>query len=182
MPEREPENEDLRRLMAAYQAGDASAFDELYAGLASRLRRYLGGLRRDAAGVEDLLQETFLRLHKARHSYDPAWPLLPWVYAIARHVFLMDRRRRHRTRETPLPEVDAPVVAPSRERPWAGAEVRRLLGQIERERRDAIVLHHLWGFRFDEIAARLGITEGAARARAHRAMEAIRRFLGRRVG
>ena len=181
MPEREPENADLRRLMVAYQAGDASAFDELYAGLASRLRRYLGGLSRDAASAEDLLQETFLRLHKARHSYDPALPLLPWAYAIARHVFLMDRRRRCRSRETPLLGVDAPVVA-LRERPWAGAEVGRLLGQIERDRRAAIVLHYVWGFRFDEIAARLGITEGAARARAHRAMEAIRRFLGRRAG
>jgi RNA polymerase sigma-70 factor, ECF subfamily len=181
LPEHEPEEEDLRRLMAAYQAGDIAAFDALYARLAARMRRYLAGLGRDGARVEDLVQETFLRVHKARHSYDPALPLLPWVYAIARHVFLMDRRRRQRSRETEMPEVGALLAAPASERPGARAEVDRLLGQIDRERRDAIVLHHVWGLRFDEIAARLGINEGAARARAHRAMEAIRRFLGRRV-
>jgi RNA polymerase sigma-70 factor, ECF subfamily len=181
LPEQEPEEEHLRRLMVAYQAGDIAAFDALYSPLVARMKRYLGGLSRDDERVDDLMQETFLRVHKARHSYDPTLPLLPWVYAIARHVFLMDRRQRHRRPATAMPDVGAVLASPASERPWAGVEVDRLLRQIEHERRDAIVLHHLWGLRFDEIAARLGITEGAARARAHRAMEAMRRFLGKRV-
>ena len=175
MSEPDPEDADLRRLMRAYQAGDASAFEDLYGALAPRLRRYLG---RVGAGVpDDLLQDTFLRIHRARHSYDASRPVLPWAYAIARHVFLMDRRRRRRTREAPLPAVDAAI--PSRERAGAGEEVRQLLDQVDGERREALVLHHVWGFRFAEIAARLGVSEGAARVRVHRALAAIRRFLGR---
>ena len=181
LSERDAHDEALRRLMTAYQGGDVAAFDVLYSSLATPLRRYLAGLRRDGAGVDDLLQETFLRMHKARHSYDPALPLSPWVYAIARHVFLMDLRRRSRRRESAVPADSEPAAATSVGTPWAGAEVQRLLGRIERERRETLVLHHLRGLRFDEIAARLGISEGAARVRAHRAMQALRRLLGRRT-
>ena len=65
---------ELHRLMAAYQAGDAASFDPLYAALAPRLRRYLRGLARDATLADDLLQEVFLRFHRARHTHDPAFP------------------------------------------------------------------------------------------------------------
>src|SRR5690349_15250022 len=92
----------LSRLMAGYQAGDAACFDALYAALAPGLRRYLSALTRDAARAEDLLQETFLRMHKVRHTYDPARPVEPWAFAIARHVFLMAHRRARRSRDAPL--------------------------------------------------------------------------------
>ena len=48
--------------------------------------------------ADDLVQETFLQLHRARHTYNPAFPLLPWAMAIARHVWLMDRRTLSRRR------------------------------------------------------------------------------------
>ena len=155
----------LSRLMAGYQAGDAACFDALYAALAPGLRRYLSALTRDAARAEDLLQETFLRMHKVRHTYDPARPVEPWAFAIARHVFLMAHRRARRSREAPLlsteytqPGMTAPDVAAV-----SAHELARALDALPRDRREAVVLHHVWGFRFDEIATRLGIQEGAAR-------------------
>jgi RNA polymerase sigma-70 factor, ECF subfamily len=171
----------LSHLMAGYQAGDAACFDALYAALAPGLRRYLSALTRDAARAEDLLQETFLRMHKVRHTYDPARPLEPWAFAIARHVFLMAHRRARRSREAPLlsteytqPGMTAPDVATV-----SAHELARALESLPRDRRQAVVLHHVWGFRFDEIAARLGIQEGAARLRAHRGIKALRQLFKR---
>lgn len=61
------------------------------------LRRYLLSQARDGARADDLVQETFLQMHRARHTYDSSYPLTPWVTAIARHVWLMDcRTRSHR--------------------------------------------------------------------------------------
>jgi RNA polymerase sigma-70 factor (ECF subfamily) len=94
--------DELRALMAGYQRGELEAFDALYLALAPGLRRYLGALCRDAARVDDLLQETFLQIHRARHAYDPRLPAEPWLFSIARHVFLMERRSRSRRREAAL--------------------------------------------------------------------------------
>ena len=62
----------------------------------------------------DQQMETFLRMHRARHTYDPSLPLEPWAYAIARHAFLMERRRAARARETPLGD-DQTAVAQTAE-------------------------------------------------------------------
>lgn len=179
----------LSRLMAGYQAGDAASFDALYAALAPGLRRYLSALTRDGARAEDLLQETFLRIHKVRHTYDPALPVSPWAYAIARHVFLMAQRRTRRAREAPLPsdemleiEMEGERRRPGDPRVGAAHDLARALNELPPERREAVVLHHVWGYRFDEIAARLGIREGAARLRAHRGIKSLRRFFGRERG
>jgi RNA polymerase sigma-70 factor (ECF subfamily) len=175
------EPEELRRLMATYQAGDAAGFDQLYGALAPLLRRYLGRLARDPARVEDLLQEAFLQLHKARHTFDPAFPVSPWAFAIARHVFLADARRRRRARDVlPLPD-ETSRLAESDAGPSAAVaahELDRALAELPAERRAPLVLHHLRGWSFDEIATRLGIREGTARVRAHRALDQLRQLLG----
>ncbi len=86
------EDHRLRELMREYQSGRFEAFDEIYASIAPAVRRYLLSQARDAAKADDLVQETFLQMHRARHTYDPSFPLMPWTMAIARHVWLMDRR------------------------------------------------------------------------------------------
>ena len=71
------EDQHLRDLMVAYQAGRFDAFDEIYASIAPILRRYLLGQAHDAAKADDLVQETFLQIHRARHTFDPAFPSRP---------------------------------------------------------------------------------------------------------
>src|SRR5262245_66270789 len=78
--------------MQGYLGGRIDAFDGLYDALAGRLRGYLLSLCRDAALADDLTQETFLQLHRSRRTYEPGRPVTPWVFAIARHVYLMNRR------------------------------------------------------------------------------------------
>ncbi len=176
------ENPALTQLMAEYQAGHPEAFDGLYAALAQDLRAYLTSLTRDASRADDLLQETFLQLHRSRASHIPGHPVRPWVFAIAKRTFLMDRRgagRRLRREADPLAHVVATPTATEGQL-HARHEVEGALRQITPERRRAFLLHHVFGFSFKEIAARLGINTGAAKIRSSRAQRDLRHILGDR--
>ena len=164
--------------MIEYQAGRLEAFESIYGTIAAPLRRYLTALTRDAAEAQDLLQEAFLQMHRSRNTYDPAQPLLPWVFAISRHVYLMSRRtaRRRPVRAEGVEDVDLPIP-PEVEGLADRLALSRALGRLAADRREALVLHHVWGFRFREIGAIQGISESAAKLRSSRAMADLRRIL-----
>ncbi len=168
----------LRELMRQYQSGRFEAFDDIYAAIAPAVRRYLLSQARDGAKADDLVQETFLQMHRARHTYDASFPLMPWAMAIARHVWLMDRRTASRRPWAPddVTTMELPVKADAAafaER----ADVRRALGQVASARRDAVIQHHLLGFSFREIAERAGIAETAAKLRSSRGIAQLRALL-----
>jgi RNA polymerase sigma-70 factor, ECF subfamily len=172
--------DELQELMAAYQAGSIEAFERLYVTLAPALLGYLSSLVRDRSHAQDLLQEAFLQLHRSRHTYRPELPVKPWVFAIARHVWLMDRRTRSRRPVTgaELPEIPVPADVAS----LADREALRLaLGALLPDQREALLLHHIWGFSFAEIGQLLGIREDAAKLRSSRAMGDLRKSLSRKV-
>ena len=162
--------------MVRYQGGSLDAFQEVYAQLAPGVRRYLTHLAGSTAIADDLLQETFLQLHRSRAAYNPKYAVRPWVFGLARNVFLMNRRaarqwaRLHESREE-LP--DFPVL-PEADRLGSREEIRRGIAQLPADYAEALLLHHEWGFRFEEIAGMLGITAAAARARASRGMADLR--------
>jgi RNA polymerase sigma-70 factor, ECF subfamily len=174
-------DERLRALMVGYQDGRRDAFEQLYAQLAPIVRRHLLRLARDPSRVDDLVQETFLQIHRARHTYDPAFPVPPWACAVARHVFLMDCRYRSRradlSRQEPLDESAAPAAAGHDEALIARVEVRRALGQLSPATRTSVLLHHLHGLSFKEISRRLRVGGPALRARASRGMARLREVL-----
>ncbi len=172
--------DDLTSLMAGYQAGELEAFENLYARLAPTIRRYLLSLARDATWVEDLVQETFLQLHRARHTYNRAWPVQPWAIAIARHVFLMDCRLRTRKGDFKKVSADeAPEAsAPAHDAAFIARDgLRRGLAGLTPRTRRAVLLHHVWGWSFEEVGARLGMRGAAAKLRASRGMAALREKL-----
>jgi RNA polymerase sigma-70 factor, ECF subfamily len=174
------DGDELAGLMAAYQQGDGAAFERLYAELAGPLLGYLRALSRDAVRADDLLQETFLQIHRSRHTYLPGRPLKPWAYAVARHVFLMSARaQRRRGKHETLADEELPdlPVPPEVESLGARDQVRRAVAGLPTEGREALLLHHVMGLSFREIAAVQGISEGAARVRAHRAMAVLRQRL-----
>ncbi len=114
-PDQPAEDPTLRILMAEYQAGSAEAFNRLHDALAPDLRAYLAMLSRDTSRADDLLQETFLQIHRSRAVHTPGEPVRPWVFAIAKRVFLMYRRsasRRARHEVVPGAPADAVAVNP----------------------------------------------------------------------
>ena len=172
----------LAELMVAYQNGDGAAFEEIFATLAVPLRNYLTSLTRDHSRGEDLMQETFLQLHRSRHTYLPGRPVKPWAFGIARNVFLMARRSaaRRSKHETPafdeLPEVPTEGLAglfPDRD------ALARALHEVPEDRREALLLHHVWGFTFREVGHMLGISERAAKLRSFRGVQGLRDTMGR---
>ena len=169
--------DELRRLMTTYQAGSLEAFERVYAALAGPLRGYLLALTRNHARAEDLVQEAFLQVHRSRHTYRPDLPVRPWVFAIARHVWMMDQRARARrpaaTEELP----DVPVI-PEMEALGDRDALRRALSAVLPDRREALLLHHVWGFSFGEIGQLLGIRADAAKLRSSRGMADLRARLG----
>jgi RNA polymerase sigma-70 factor (ECF subfamily) len=180
-PAGSPEDPALRIDMAQYQGGSAEAFDRLHDALAPDLKAFLARLSRDATRADDLLQETFLQIHRARAAHTPGQPVRPWVFAIAKRVFLMHlrsaaRRTRRETLATAT-DVESSVQPDGVDQLHARREVESVLRQLPTDRRRAFLLHHLLGFSFKEVGDRLGIRPGAAKIRSSRAASAMRALL-----
>ena len=131
--------------MQAYLDGQIEAFDALYAAFAGRLRGYLLSQCRDATLADDLLQETFLQIHRSRRTYQPGRPVTPWIYAIARHVYLMKRRsagRRTRFEERLVADLrasDVRMTLPTRSPKATRCGAR--CARCRPDQREALLLH-----------------------------------------
>jgi RNA polymerase sigma-70 factor (ECF subfamily) len=170
------DQDELRQLMTAYQAGSMRAFERLYAVLAPALLGYLAALARDRAHAQDLLQESFLQFHRSRRAYRSDLPVRPWAFAIARNVWLMDRRLRGRRPVTGPVLAEFPVP-PEVETLADRDTLHRALDRVLPDRREALLLHHVWGFSFAEIGGLLGVRADAAKLRSSRGMADLRRLL-----
>jgi RNA polymerase sigma-70 factor (ECF subfamily) len=190
-----PDNDSIQgpaaaELMTRYAAGDAAAFDALYAAFSPRLFGYLLRLLGDRAAAEDALQHTFIRLHEARSAYvrdaDPA----PWLFTIAHRVALDELRRRKRAKvrlsqkDEMLPEpqaaIDGTREGAGQDAPDERVEVTlELLQRLPELQRTALVLTKLEGRSVAEAAAITGSTATAIKLRAHRAYVRLRELLKR---
>jgi RNA polymerase sigma-70 factor, ECF subfamily len=183
---REASEDEARLLstMIAYQAGELDGFTSLYAELASDLERFFAAYA-GAAAAEDLVQDTFLEIHRSRRSYRPPLPVRPWVFGLARNVLRRHRRsswRRRRREHAALVAAELRAETPSSGRPRLDAgDLHEALRRLPTTRREAWVLHHKDGWSFQEIARRMSIGVNAARLRASRAMRDLRRMLGGEV-
>jgi len=182
---------DAKELMAQYCDGDASAFRALYALVAPRLLGYLLKMARERAVAEDLLQLTFMKLHRARGAYVRGADPLPWIYSIAHRTFLDEARRKKRAvvrvgEGDDLPEQQADLRGDAEDRrdePRADPELVKAaldaLSELPAQQREAVVLTKLDGKSVAEAAEIAGTSVGAMKVRAHRGYEALRKLLGR---
>jgi len=177
----------LDAVMDRYARGDDAALAELYRQGAPRVRGFLTRLGGDPALADDLTQDTFLRIHRARGTFAAGAAALPWMIAIARNAFL-DHSRRQAVRRS---ERGGSGAAPAEERAappsTRGDEalvaremldiVQATLRDLPPLQRDAFVLLRFEGLSVSEAAQVLGTTEGAVKVRAFRAYEALRAAL-----
>jgi RNA polymerase sigma-70 factor, ECF subfamily len=179
------EGDELSELMRSYATGKDSSFERLYTLLAPRLNRFCRRLTRDRMEAEDILQETFLRLHRARATYMSGANALHWAFAIARSVCL-DRFRYRRRRPEDLGSQndiaeDKALQADDHYRPDAALQAYALwdvitlqLQKMSEKNRVAYILLREEGLSVNEAAALLGTTAAAVKQRAHRAYEELR--------
>lgn len=168
----------LRDLMIAYQQGDPAAVDELVDALSPMLSRYLASPYVSQADVEDLLQDCWLRIHRARHTYRPAEPVLPWIFAIARHTRLDAYRKRRRlgSREVSVAELPEPAWR-SGQPPGRETAALGLLGELPESQREVLIMLKVIGMSLEEVARATASTTGAVKQKAHRAYVTLRQML-----
>jgi RNA polymerase sigma-70 factor, ECF subfamily len=167
----------LKVLMLRYQQGDAGAADELVSLTTPLLSRYLYATSLRALSLDDLLQECWLRIHRARGSYEPGEPVLPWLLAIARHTRVDFFRKWQRTsgRELELP--DTARTPEAKGDTMQAKNLMNIISTLPEGQREVIVLLKLTGMTAEEVARATGSTVGAVKQKAYRAYQAIRQAL-----
>jgi RNA polymerase sigma-70 factor (ECF subfamily) len=180
-------DDEANRAMDRYASGDDAAFGALYDALAPRLHAFLIRQLRDRTHAEDVLQQAMLQIHCARASYVTGAEVVPWAFAIARHLVIDAHRRRKTRREVELDDRDGAPERPSMEpRPdetaqarQAAATIARVLATLPEPQRLAFELLKYDGLSLVEAAEVLGASVGAVKVRAHRTYEALRAAIGR---
>jgi RNA polymerase sigma-70 factor (ECF subfamily) len=167
-------------LMRQAQHGDQAAYASLLVLLTGVCRRFASARLGGAPSLEDVVQETLITIHTARHTYDTARPFAPWFYAIAtnRLIDVVRRERRVHRRESAvdsLPDVASPES--SREGLDVEAIHAALAALPERQRRV------IEGLKFQdrsvkEMAGVMNMSESAVKVTAHRGYRALKRLLG----
>ncbi len=168
-------------LMLALKAGDENAFTELVNrhrdAVVNLTFRYLG----NASDAEDLAQEVFLKVYRARARYEPAAKFTTWLYRIAANACLnevRDRRHRPTSSATALDESPAaPAMSPleETERSELRDQVRAALAELPERQRMALLLNKFHGLGYEEMAESLSMSVPAVKSLLVRARENVRR-------
>jgi RNA polymerase sigma-70 factor (ECF subfamily) len=165
----------LGALMLAALDGDAAAYRALLKEADALLRRYYGrrlfGVAANAA--DDLVQETLMAVHARRLTFDREQRFTAWLYAIA-HYKLVDYFRRAKIRQTvPIGDDDQFFAPDETEAATAKRDVDALLETIPAKPAELIRQVKLEGATVSEAAARVGMTETAAKVSIHRGLKAL---------
>jgi RNA polymerase sigma-70 factor, ECF subfamily len=175
---------ELRSLMTRYQSADRAALEELVRRLSPPLLRYFAASGIGREDAEDLVQDCWMRIHRARNTYRSSEPVLPWLYAIARHTKLdgYRKRRRRQAREVlvaAVPENLQGAESPAPSERLENDEIGRLLAGLPGSQREVILMLKVSGMSLEEAARATGSTVGAVKQKAHRAYQALRRVLAK---
>ena len=163
--------------MAAYIAGDRSAFQALFQRYAPLLQHAMGRGLRSTEEAKDLVQQTFLHLHRSRLDFEPGRKLKPWLFTIALNLKREFFRRGKRRRESSLDDdrIAEPFEGPrGQERSDAARETTMALQSLPADQREVIEMHWFGGLSFPEVAETVGSTVAAVKVRAHRGYVALR--------
>lgn len=167
--------------MGAYVAGDAAAFRVIFERYAPLLMRAMLRELYVREEANDLVQQTFLQLHRARLDFDAGQKLKPWVFTIAmnlkREYFRKKKRRPERSFD-PESMVEPAVGALGAARVDARRTLLRVMGDLPADQREVIELHWFDGLDFPEVATVVGASVSAVKVRAHRGYVRLRQALG----
>ena len=164
------------RWMAEAQGGDRAAYRALLDDIGPMMQQFVRGRVRDAEEAKDVYQDVLLALHRARHTYEPARPLEPWLFSIARRVIARRRGERVARDARELLVHELPEIAVHGDGALKHELERALLG-LSPDQREALALLKIDGLSIEAAAPRAGTTVGALKVRAHRAYRALRRLL-----
>lgn len=179
VPRAAPVDEDAP-LVARAQAGDLAAFDAIVRRHQSMLAGLLHRFAGRPADVEDLVQETFLRAHRALPRWTPEQPFVHWLRRIAVNIgrdHCRARARRPRGEELPADDCLPAAGGADPSAQAALAEVRDVLAQLPPDDCTLLTLQFLEGLPVSEIASLLGWSLINTRVRSFRARRKLQQLL-----
>lgn len=167
-------------LIAAWQGGDERAATELVGRHARALARFLAGAGASPDDLDDVVQETFIRAFRGVERFRGQCQFRTWLLTIGGNVLKDAARRGARRRVLPLDTEVASAAGDPHELAVADEAERRLeqgLGRLTRLQREVFLLRAQQGLEYDEIAAALETTVGAARVHYHHAVKRLKELL-----
>lgn len=171
-------------LMLAYVDGDKTAFRELFSRYSPRLFRMAMRHMRNEDLARDLVQQTFFRLHRARHDFKRDAKLSPWITTIGMNLIREHWRRsskRHFYEFDPALHGERDDSDEKIEKAERALSLTRALAKLPDNQREVVELHWFQEHSFREVAQMVGSTEGAVRVRAHRAYKRLQAILDEKV-
>ena len=167
-------------LIAAWRDGDEQAAAELVARHARALARFLAGAGSPEAELDDLVQETFIRAFRSVDRFRGHCQFRTWLMAIGGNVLKDFGRKSARRQVMPLDEAvrdgrgDPQQHAEATE---AEARIAEGLKRLPRMQREVFLLRAQQGLEYEEIAAALATSPGAARVHYHHAVRRLKEII-----
>ena len=193
-PRTQPE---IATVIEAHLAGDPRAFDRIVARYQTRLINYVYRMVGDRERAEELVQDTFLRVHRHLHRFDRERNFSTWIYTIAANLARNELRHRSASPfiNTPIPTPTDPWFTPSLREPEdavhrpdlefdreeMASTVRETVKRLSRDHREVFVLRELEGKSYGEIAEIVNASLGTVKSRLNRARHHFAELILRRL-
>jgi len=180
------------QLIARFQAGDLSAFDQIVERYQGQLINFVGRLLNDRNTAEDIVQETFLRVYRNKHRYKEIARFSTWIYTIAGNLARTELRRRkirnffsisqrgetEKDYEIPDTEIN---VEKSVEGSMVKDMIMREVMKLPVYFREVIILRDLQDLSYEEISQILSVPLGTVKSRVNRGRTQIQKKLKGRI-
>jgi len=173
----EPSVTTLEQLMVRYQQADEIATRSLIQQLSPQLYRFFAAQLGNSGEASDMLQDTWLRIHRVRHTYRAGEPLIPWVYAIARRVRVDSYRKRRRIAMREFVVDVLPEPASAKDEPADLPPFDQLIAPLPASQREVLTMLKVNGLSMEEVARATSSSVGSVKQKAHRAYERLRGLL-----
>ena len=180
------------QLIAQFQAGELSAFEEIVARYQGQLINFVGRLLNDRNTAEDIVQETFLRVYRNKHRYKEIARFSTWIYTIAGNLARTELRRRKirnffsiSQRGETEKDYEIPDTEINVEKSVEGGMVRDLIlkevMQLPVYFREVIILRDLQDLSYEEISQILKVPLGTVKSRVNRGRTQIQKRMKGRI-
>jgi RNA polymerase sigma-70 factor, ECF subfamily len=170
-------NETWRGLMAQSQLGDKAAYATLLEALYPFLLAYVRRRVSNLPDTEEIVQTVLLRVHVSRHTYNPAYPLEPWLYTISRNV-LSDHMKSHARAGLPSKFEHDESSQGAEDPVFEMIALERAVKALPESQRVALELMKFSGLSVADAAKKVGVSVPALKVRAHRAYDTIKKAVG----
>ena len=183
------------QLMLRAKQGDDEAFSKLVATYQDRLTTIFFHMRQNQEAAEDLVQDVFLRIYRARHGYEPTARFSTWLFRIANNLAINSHRKKNQLKEVPIPAgestamtglavagqnlADKSGLQPPRQMDKHELQlvVQKAIEQLSDQQRLSVLLHKFEGMSYAEIAETMELSVSAIKSLLSRARDSLRTAL-----